>query len=326
MSLYRKILAQAWKNTWTNKYLWLFGLFATLLSSSGELNLLFRGFGDVPEQGLFPGLRGLWSTGLFSATTASNFGKIMITDSFSLMMALTILVIGFMMFCLIVWFSTISQAGLVYNYSRIISNKSHDLKSGIDVGIKNFWPVFTFNLLLKAIVYVIFLIVAAPIVLWFVNQSFFQNVFFFFAYIIFIPASIVVAFIAKYAICYAVIKGEKIREALILGWELFLKNWLVSLEMAFILFGVSFLATLCFILCSAAFAIIFLFISFLLSLLINIVNVNLILYCSLIIFIFLIVLVGSILSTFMISSWTGLFVELLNKGGVSKIVRIFDKK
>ena len=38
-----------------------------------------------------------------------------------------------------------------------------------------------------------------------------------------------------------------------------------------------------------------------------------------------IVLVGSVLSTFQISAWTGIFIELVGKGGVSKINRIMGK-
>ena len=44
----------------------------------------------------------------------------------------------------------------------------------------------------------------------------------------------------KYAIAYVVIKGSGFVEAVKLGWQLFVKNWLVSLEMAFILFFINF--------------------------------------------------------------------------------------
>jgi len=51
-----------------------------------------------------------------------------------------------------------------------------------------------------------------------------------------------------------------------------------------------------------------------------------ILFSFLILFILIVVLVGSVLTTFQIASWTGLFIELINKGAVSKIVRVFEKK
>jgi len=326
MSLYRRLLAQAWKNTWAYKYLWFFGLFATFLGSSGELNLMFRSFGDVANQGLFPTLHSFWATGIFSTTAISNFGNLMLTDSFSLLMALTILTILAMLFCFLLWFAVVAQGGLVYNYSRIVANKSHDLKGGMDLGIKKFWPVFGLNVLLNIFVYVIFIVLALPVVLWFTHPSGAQISFFILAYIIFVPASVIAAFIIKYAICYVVIKGAKIVDALKLGWELFLKDWLVSLEMAFILFGVSFLVTLCVFLLLSILAIPLIFIAYIALQMASAGLFWLVFFSSMILALLIIVLAGSVLSTFQISSWTGLFIELINKGAVSKIVRIFEKK
>jgi hypothetical protein len=45
-----------------------------------------------------------------------------------------------------------------------------------------------------------------------------------------------------------------------------------------------------------------------------------------VILLMVIFLIGSVLATFQISSWTGLFIELIGRGGVSKLVRMFDKK
>jgi hypothetical protein len=325
MSLYRRLLAQAWKNTWENKYLWFLGLFAALVGSASELNLLFQSFGDVVDRGLFPGLRSFLATGIFSRQAALNFGDLMINDSFGLLMSLTVMAVLLMLLCFLVWFSVVSQAGLVNNYSRIVAKKSHNLGEGLDTGIKKFWPVFGLYVLLKIVIYLIFTVIALPIVLWFVQPSVAQNFVFFVAYVIFIPASIIIAFVVKYAVGYVVIKGEKFVDACSLGWELFLKNWLVSLEMAFILFGISFVATLILLLCLAALAIPFLFLSFLIPQLAGIINMGLLLFCFLILFILIVVGFGSILSTFQVTAWTGLFIELINKSGVSKIVRIFGK-
>lgn len=325
MSLYRRLLAQAWKNTWEHKYLWFLGLFAALVGSASELNLLFQSFGDVANQGLFPNLKSFLATGVFSRQAALNFGNLMLNDSFSLLMALTVMAILLMLLCFLIWFAVVSQAGLVNNYSRIIANKSHNLGEGLDAGMKKFWPVFGLNVLLKVIVYLIFTVIALPIVLWFTQPSIVQNLVFFVAYVIFIPASIIIAFVVKYAIGYVVIKGEKFIDACSLGWELFLQNWLVSLEMAFILFGISFVVTLLLLLCLAALAIPLLFLAFLIPQLASIINIGLLLFCFFILFILVIAVVGAILSAFEVTAWTGLFIELINKGGVSKIVRIFGK-
>lgn len=323
MSLYRKLLAQAWKNTWAHKYLWFFGLFATLLGSSGELELLFRSFSDVATNGLFANFRSFWASNIFSMQALSNFGNIMMTDSLSMLIAFSILTIGFLLMIFLFWFSIISQSALVFNYSRIIANKSHNYKSGLELGMKKFWPVLGLNIILKAIVYIAFLALAVPIVVWFVHPSFGQNLFFVIAYLIFIPLSIVASFVVKFATAYVVIKGEKLVDAFYKGWNLFLNNWLISIEMAFILFGISFVVTLCALIVVAMVSIPIAFLAILFS---HVINGWLIFLSSVILAFLGVVFIGSVLTTFQVSSWTGLFIELINKGGVSKLVRIFGKE
>ena len=132
----------------------------------------------MAEQGLFPGLRSFYATGIFSTKAVANFGYLMVNDTFSMLVALTILTLGFMLLCFLVWFAIVTQAGLVYNYSRIVANKKHDLHEGLNIGMKKFWPVFGFNAILKIVVYLIFFVLALPIVFWFAYPSIAQNLFF----------------------------------------------------------------------------------------------------------------------------------------------------
>jgi len=326
MSLYRRFLVQAWKNTWANKYLWFFGLFAVLIGSTGELDLLFQNFNDVATKGLFPGIREYWATGFFSAQGLTNFGNLMLADSFSLLIVLTILAIGFLLSCFLLWFSVVSQGALVFNYSRLLANKSHSYNNGLEQGMKKFWPVLGLNVIQKAIVYLAFLILALPIVFWLYRPSIGQSLFFIIAYLVFIPISIIASFVVKYAIGYVVIKGEKIVDSFRKGWELFLANWLISVEMAFILFGISFFATLVVIIFLAMLAIPIIFLIALFSQLLGSFSAWIIILGAITLATLTVVLAGSILATFQISAWTGLFIELINKGGVSKIVRIFERK
>jgi hypothetical protein len=326
MSLYRNLLAQAWKNTWEHKYLWFFGLFAALIGASGELNLLFYNFDDTATQGFLPNLKAFWATGIFSPQGISNFGKILVSDSYDLLIALTILAIFLLLFCFIIWFAVVCQASLVNNYSRIIGKKSHNFTDGLDIGIKKFLPVFGLNAIFKIIIVTIYFLLAMPIIFLYSTSSSWQLLVFVVTYLIFIPLSIIVSFIIKFAISYVVIKGEKFVDALQLGWALFLKNWLISIEMAFILFGISFVVTFGLFLCLAILAIPFLFLVLLLPHIAAFINVGLLLFCGLILSLLIVMVVGSWLSAFTVASWTGLFIELISRGGVSKIVRIFSKE
>jgi hypothetical protein len=326
MSLYRNLLAQAWKNTWEHKYLWFFGLFAALVGASEELNLLFSGSDNTVISGFISTVKGFWATGVFSPRGISNLGKILVTDSYDLLIALTILAIFFLLLCFLIWFAIVCQVSLVNNYARIIGKKNHSFADGLDVGVKKFWPVFGFNVILKVIIWTIYLLLALPIILLYDKVSSWQLFIFITTYLVFIPLSIIVAFIIKYATAYVVVKGEKFADALQLSWELFLKNWLISIEMAFILFGISFVVTFGLFLALATIAIPYLFLVALLPTLATFLNVGLLLFCGLIFALLIIMVVGSWLSAFTIAAWTGLFLELISRGGVSKIVRIFSKE
>ena len=108
------------------------------------------------------------------------------------------------------------------------------------------------------------------------------------------------------------------------GWSLFINNWLISLEMAIVLFLASFLVGLIVILLLLILAVPFAFLALALNYLTSFVGFWLVVILALIIFITIIVISGAMLTTFQISAWTGLFVELSGAGGTSKLIRIAD--
>ncbi len=328
MPLYRQILGQALRNTWKHKYLWFFGLFAAFLGNGGELEFIFRGFDGTLTQGLFPGFKRLAATGVFSFSTLANIKQLAIKDPFNLFIVLSVLLMVFILAAFLIWLVIISQAALVNNVSLIEGGKKHSFGQGLSAGIKKFWPVFGLNFLGRSIIYILFIALALPIVIsW--NRAVDPSIaglLFVISFIVFVPASIVISFIIKYAIAYKVIRGEGFWASLRSGWQLFTKNWLVSLEMAFILFFINFMVGVGLIIILLVLAVPFLFLTLLFSKLALLFNFWIIVFAALIVYLVLIVWVGAMLSTFQIYSWTSLFLRLISQGGVSKLVRLFGKE
>ncbi len=327
MSLYRKILSQAWKITWHNKYLWFFGLFAALLGNGGEYEILARGLRGESGQSLFPSLNNIIATGVFSKRTLSNIGDLILTNPSSLIM---ILVIGLTILSLIgflIWLTIVSQIAIVNNSFRITAGKRGDFKDGVFVGVRKFWPVLGLNILIKLVIFVAFLLISLPLtsVLMSQTETISANLFYVLAFIIFVPVAIALSFMIKYAIAYVVIKGNYFTEAVRAGWKLFVQNWLISIEMAFILFFINFIVGLAVVLSILILAIPFLFLAFVFYYFISILFFWVIIIIALICFFMIILLGGSLLATFQISSWTSLFIELIGRGGTSKIARIMSK-
>jgi hypothetical protein len=322
MSLYKTILGQAWKTTWNYKYLWFFGIFAALLGSGGEYEILFRSFSSDASQAVFPGWQSIAETGIFNI---QNMGQAIKEDPLAFMTVIIIFLITLALFGFLIWLAVISQAALVNNAAGYINGKKNDFKSGIAKAGEKFWPVFSLNIIIKLVIYLAFVLVSLPVVLTAASQGpVAANLTYIIAFIIFIPVALALSFVVKYAIAYVIIKNSGFIESIKSGWQLFTKNWLVSIEMAFVLFLINFFVGLLLILMVLTLTIPFLFLSVAAFKLANIAGFWLIATLALIIFLVIVILGGALLSTFQISSWTGLFIQLVNKGGISKIARIAE--
>ena len=113
MSFYRNILRQAWRLTWRNKYLWWLGIFAALLGSSGELEILLNNTGGSSGESLFPSLQRVVSTGVFSTKTISNIINLLKNDTLNIMMILVTALVVLAIF----GFTTESPPGAMFSPS-----------------------------------------------------------------------------------------------------------------------------------------------------------------------------------------------------------------
>lgn len=326
MSLYRTILKRAWDNAWKHKYLWFFGLFAALLGNGGELELIFRNFNEQGQDSFFPAWQKFVATGIFSKNSLINISNLAHTEPFSLFIALSTLLVIVLLVLFVLWLTIVSQVAIVHNTAKIKHDKEHDFKDGIMQGVKKFWPVLGLNIIIKIIAGTLFFLVGLPIYFGIVKSALTINLIYILMFILFIPISLVLSFVIKYAIVYNVVKDQKFLDAIKSGWNLFQKNWLISVEMAILLFFINFMTGIAILIIFLILAVPLLFIILIFSEIAAIINIWFFIFSALILLVVMVVFVGSLLSTFQISAWTHLFIELVGKGGTSKLVRIFAKE
>src|SRR3989339_452902 len=298
---YTNILKQSWDITWKNKYLWFFGLFAALLGNGGDLDIIVRGF-DHDNKFFMFGWQQFSQTGIFNKNIFANIALLSVKEPLTLFLSLGTLLIFTFMVGFLIWMIISSQIAIVSNSVRIITGKKHNIKEGIKKGEENFWKVFIFSFILFAL---------------FIKEAMLQSVIYVVLFILFLILAVILSFIIKYAICFVIIKGYTVINSLRAGWCLFVKNWLISLEMAFLLFVLNFLVV--FLLAP------FFFVFLIFSKVVLYFGVWFLFVSSACLFLLIVALVGAILSTFQISSWTSLFVGLISRGGVSKLIRLFEK-
>jgi len=321
MAFYRHIIKKAWEITWKSKYLWFFGIFTALLGNGGEYEIISRTFTDDGQTQLFPNLSTIASTGIFTLTGIKNIFKTAFADPVTFSIVLIILLVSLALAAFLVWLVVISQAALVSGSARIIQNKKTNFRDILQAGLGKFWPVFTLNLINRLILSGIFILLLVPVLLSFSLVSLTYII----AFVVLIPVAILISFIIKYSIGYVVVKGQGTIEAIGSGWALFKKNWLISIEMALLLalinLGLGILAILVILIIAIPFL-------FLAAVFLNFAvkaGFWLVIILGFLTFAVLLLATGAIIATFQVSAWTGLFLELINKGGVSKIVRIFSK-
>jgi len=186
----------------------------------------------------------------------------------------------------------------------------------------NFWPVLTLNIIIKAAIYVLLVLISLPAI--FFQGDFNANLFYIIALVIIVPVAIILSFVMKYAVAYAVINKSKVLPAIEKSYRLFKENWLISFEMAIILFFINLLVGLAIVLAILVLAVPFLFLGLIFYYSFSLVGSWLIAILAFASFLFIVVTAGAALAVFQISSWTGLFLELEKKSGVSKLVRVVN--
>ncbi len=322
MPFYRNILKQAWQLTWRNKYLWWFGIFAALIGNGGEYEIIFNNVGADPGQALFPAWQRIASTGVFHWRTLANIGNLFQHDTLHFIFVMTVCLALLAVFVFVVWLVVVSQIAVVNNAAALIKQKKNTFRDGLNSGILNFWPILILNIMVKAAVYVMLVAISLPVI--FRQGSLSANLFYIMALVIMVPVAIILSFIMKYAIAYVVISKSKVLTAIRQSWQLFKNNWLISFEMAVILFLINLLVGLAIVLAILTLAVPFLFLGLIFYYGFALVGSWLIAFLAFASFLFIVITFGAALAVFQIASWTGLFLELNKNSGVSKLVRIVN--
>jgi len=321
MNLYRNVLKKAWEITWQYKYLWFFGLFATILWSGGEYDFILY-FINSGDGGILYNLQLLSESGVFSPAFFQNAALAIATDPLSFVIITAVLLIIVALLAFLVWLVVISQIAVISASYKISSGTRTDFKDSIDAGLEHFWKVFLLNLSQKLIISLLVAITLAVLISGGASANLAGQVFVF-TFMLLLSAFI--AFIVKYAINFIIIKRRNFKEALADTWELFRINWLITVEMTLLVavlsVGVA-LATIFFMITVSA---PFIFVAMFALKYGSMLAFWLTVIAAAIVFLILAFLVGAIFTVFQNAAWTCLFLELVSAGAKSKIVRLLTK-
>lgn len=324
ISTYRDVFKRAYQIIKQNKFLWVFGLFTAVLGAGGEFEPLMKSYTTIADttSNVFS-IQALFRGGLLGLIL-DNIGNFF--SNYPVQAILFILVVV-LVAVILLWLAIISEVAIFGTVDRLAKNQKSSLAEGFKVGNKFLLPAFIVNIVARAMLYVLFLILVIPLASWFIlNDSVIAGVIFLLViFFIYIPVSIIVSFIMKYAVAYVVLEGKKVGEAFRLGWELFKNNWLVSVEMALLvlLFGV---VTGVIILVAIGLAAIpFILIGIVAYFFNSVTTFNAVLVVGTFVWIIIAAFIGSMYVAYQYAAWTLLFKKLVDEKAESKITRLFNK-
>ncbi len=313
-SLYRQILNKAWLITKRFRYLWIFGIFAAFLGNGGEYQVLFNQVGKVSSQ---PETLADWSSNLNSwlpklDLSLNNLAPLIIY-----------LIFGLAIIALFIWLATVSVGGLISGVAAVNNDAKVSFKNLFQEGMGKFWSLLGLNIIAKAIVYGSLIFILTPLMLATFAQgsSRLNLLIILLTFLIFLPLTIIVSLTTKYASAQVMLAKEKFWPAFKNGWRLFSANWLVSLEMALIVFLINLAVGLLFIVIALLIFSPFFFFGVIYTVQ-NPYLFNVLMYVSLTLLLLCSLVLGAILATFQITAWTLLYLRI-NTGlkAYSKLVR-----
>lgn len=304
MNLYRTIIIEALRFSWRYKFLWGVALFAALAGNGGELELVFSGNDSVSGQSAILGrLSSFYADG--TLTTMIGNVRDYVTGNPLPTALFAILLIALVL--LYVWLVTTGQASIIHAINALRNKQKSSFGKAFTNGSRFFLPIFILNLVAKAIIFGILLLVALPLGIAFVKTelTIYNTLYIVVAFLTLIPVTIILSFVLKYAASFVVIRGMTWKQGLRNSIALFKKNWLLSLEMAALLFLINLTLSL--------------IVVYLLSLLGLPTNP-----AGLLVFYVILTVFGTFIATFQYSAWVFLFFELEKGTARSKILRVSD--
>ncbi len=217
----------------------------------------------------------------------------------------------------------IAQGALVRGLAMAEEGARVELKTAISAGGRAFWSLLAIMIWARVLAWFVLAVIGAPLlalILYF-NEAWVGNALVIIFFVIGIPLFIVFSLVAKFAVAYRMIEDRPWYESSIRGLQLFADHWLLSLEVALVIFGLNIAAALLFVIAIIMLSLPFIFFGFVVAALGAVWAFNIVLVSGLAIFLLLILILGSALSTYQNAAWTTLFMRIRGQRQYPKLLR-----
>lgn len=235
--LYRSFLRESWRLTQERKSLWVFGIFAALISTGGVVDVVWRALEKVTRtESLMENLADASFMGYDVA--ASYIGQLAVLGS---QRTSFIVIVSTLTGILLVIIATLSQGALILGVGAKTASDPYTIRR--EAGA-HFWSLFLIGALNKILMLLLVVLMTLPLLLVSISTSLGHALLFVALMLLFIPATIALNIIYMFALIDVVETNAHPLSAIHTGARLFAKQWLATLEYGIILFLLVFGASL----------------------------------------------------------------------------------
>ncbi|MCR4313949.1 MAG: hypothetical protein NUV84_01740 [Candidatus Uhrbacteria bacterium] len=227
--LYRPFLREALRLTWERKCLWIFGIFAALISTGGVVDVVWRTLEKVTRtESLLENLADASFIGY--DVVASYIGQLAVLGpertSF-------IVVVSTLTGILLMIIATLSQGALILGVRAKTVSDPYTIRR--EAGV-HFWSLFLIGALNKILMLILVMLMTLPLLLVSISTSLGHSLLFLALMLLFIPTTIILNIVYMFTLIDVVETNAHPLSAIHTGLRLFAKQWLATLEYGVILF------------------------------------------------------------------------------------------
>ncbi|MDP6571503.1 MAG: hypothetical protein QF747_01530 [Patescibacteria group bacterium] len=313
-TLYRDILKRAWSVTKNHTHLWVLGFLAALLGNGGEFEFILTQFNKLSS--------GTITFGQGVLTTLGTGGSNIVQYAVGLLVKSGENHAMFAVFSVIlivsIWLVVSSQGALIRAIAASSANSGiGSLKGHFLAGNSSFWHLLSILVFTRLGAFFILGVIGLPlfvILMYWIDpiKSLFLVIF-----VLGLPLFIIASLISKYAVAFRMLENKKWKQSITSALSLFFDHWLVSIELALILFLVNIIVGAVILVVVLIFAVPFILLSYFIQSAVS----GIFLWIGQVLAFLLLLLLGSILATFQYASWTELFLKIRKGKHLSKILR-----
>lgn len=230
--VYRDVLALAFRTAWHERRFWPLAFFASLLLTSGAYDVILRAAEQVSDYGLaFGPDASRVETVRAAFAVAIGPGS----DLVGILSGLQAVIVVAIIFVALAALSCVCQAGLVYAIGASRRGLKTSVPDAFRVGGGAFWPVVALNALALSTIWILRFLAAFPLFLALDRSSSSIWLLYVVSFLVFIAISFIVSIVQIFALNALVLQGAPVGDAIVRGYMLFKKNWVVTVETALLL-------------------------------------------------------------------------------------------